>query len=437
VDDEPAARRGLARALLARGLAVDTAESGEAALDLLRTRPADAALLDHEMPELDGLATLTQIRRRHPEVEVVLMVPLGDLAVSAAALRAGAYATVATPLPSPEVAVPLLERAAERRRLAARVRTLEQQIAGQQQLGEIVASSRKMTDLLRRATAAASSSAPVLVLGEPGTGKGLLARFIQRRSNRAHAPLIVWSAASVAPDAAPSELVAALAEAENGTLVLHDVGALARAAQADLASSLARRDAGRPRVVAIAEPYLRDKAARGDFREDLFYRLAAVLLEVPPLRRRREDIALLAYHFLSRYAAREDKAVRRITPDALRALRDHAWPGNVGELKSAVEHAVVMARGNAILRADLPFATPDAGYEDDAPGVAFAEADVLELTYADAKKRAASVFDRAYVERRMKRSAGNVSEAARLSGMDRSNFRRLLKQVRSRQKPAR
>ncbi len=242
---------------------------------------------------------------------------------------------------------------------------------------------------------------------------------------------MVLSPAELGEDAARAELASALAEAEGGTLILDDLGALPRAAQADLLRALTGAGARRTdaRVIAAALPDLRAQVARGELREDLFYRLAAVLLEVPPLRRRREDIPLLAYHFLSRCAAREGKDIRRITVEALRALRAHPWPGNVGELRGAVEHAVVMARGDAILPADLPIGQPDEDDDDDpqTPGD-----ELLELPYAEAKDQAVASFDRAYVELRMKRTGGNVSEAARLAGMDRSNFRRLLKRARGR-----
>jgi DNA-binding NtrC family response regulator len=187
-------------------------------------------------------------------------------------------------------------------------------------------------------------------------------------------------------------------------------------------------------VIATALPSLRDQVARGAFREDLFYGLATVLLEVPPLRRRREDVPLLAYHFLARFAAREGKAIRRIAAEALKLLRAHPWPGNVGELRGAVEHAAVMARGDVILPADLPIGREGAeGDDGDADPALMAAGEVLELPYAEAKEQAVTAFDRAYVERRMKRTGGNVSEAARLSGMDRSNFKRLLKRVRGRE----
>jgi DNA-binding NtrC family response regulator len=434
VDDEPAARRSLARVLQARGLLVDTAESGAAALDLLRTRPVDVVLLDRDLPEPGGLPLLAELRRRHPEVEVVLLVPLGDPDAAAAAVRAGAYAVVSTPLPAPEAVVPPVERAAERRRLIERVRSLETQLAEHEQLGEIVGSSARMVDLLRRAFAAASSAAPVLILGERGTGKDLLARAVHRRSPRARAPLVVLSLSELRDLTAGAELAAALEQAEGGTLLLEDLGSLPRAAQLTLYQALTGPARPDVRLLTTALPDLREQVARGDFREDLFYRLASVLLEVPPLRRRREDVPLLAYHFLSRAAAREGKAIRRIGPEALRALRRHAWPGNVGELRYAVEHAVVMARGESILPADLPLGRDEEALENaDEPGVAFATSDVLELPYAEAKERAVAAFDEAYVERRLKHTSENMSEAARLSGLDRSNFRRLVKRVRGRE----
>jgi DNA-binding NtrC family response regulator len=435
VDDEPALRRSLARALLARGFSVDTAESGQAALDLLRTRPIDAVLLDREMPDVEGLPVLAHLRRHHPEVEVVLMVPLGDPETAAAALPSGAYAIVGRPLPAPEAVVPPVERAAERRRILSRMRALEQQIAEHEQLGEIVGSSPRMVEILRRATTAAASSAPVLVLGERGTGKRLLGRVVHRRSNRARAPLVVLGPGELGEEAATTELAAALEQAEGGTLLVDDLGALPRAAQAELLGR-ALTDPRRAdvRVIATALPELREQVARGTFRKDLFYGLATVLLEVPPLRRRREDVPLLAYHFLGRFAAREGKAIRRIAAEALKLLRAHAWPGNVEELRRAVEHATVMARGDVILPGDLLIGKEDEdrGEDDGAPAL-IADGEALELSYAEAKDRAVAAFDEAYVERRMKRTGGNVSEAARLSGLDRSNFRRLLKKVRGRE----
>jgi DNA-binding NtrC family response regulator len=433
VDDEPAVRRALARALMERGFAVDTAEGGRAALDLLRTRPADVVLLDRSMPDMDGPSVLAGLREEHPGVAVVMMVPAGDDEAAASALRAGAYDVVHKPVTAPELLCRPLERAAERRRLEVSLRAVEQRLLQHESLGEILSGSTRMAELDRRAASAASTSSPILVLGERGTGKELLARSIHRRSNRAREPLHILRLEGLPEDLAIAEILGALEISEGATLLLDDVGELGPSAQAALVRALAdearRRDV---RMLATGLPELRERVKAGTFRQELFYRLSVIALEIPPLRRRRDDIPLLAYHFLSRFAPRAGKEIRRIGVEALRKLREHAWPGNVRELGSVIEHAVVMARGDVILPADLPLGHAVETDEDaEPPGPAMiAGEEVFEMPYADAKDHAVEAFDQMYVDRLMKRAGGNVSEAARLAGMDRSNFRRILKKAR-------
>ena len=433
VDDEPAVRRAIARALMERGFAVDTAEGGRAALDLLRTRAVDVLLVDRSMPDMDGMSVLAGVRQDHPDVAVVMMVPAGDDEAAAAALRAGAYDVVRKPVTAPELLARPLERAAERRRLEGSLRATEQKLLQHESLGEILSGSTRMAELDRRAAGAASTSSSILVLGERGTGKELLARSLHRRSNRAREPLHILRLSGLPEDLATAELLGALELAEGATLLLDDVGELGPSAQAALVRALGgearRRDV---RVLSTALPELRDRVKEGTFRQELFYRLSVIALEIPPLRRRRDDIPLLAYHFLSRFAPRAGKDIRRIGVEALRRLREHAWPGNVRELGSVMEHAVVMAKGDAILPADLPIgqAVEMDDEEGEAAPATIASEELFEMPYADAKDHAVDAFDQAYVDRLMKRAGGNVSEAARLAGMDRSNFRRLVKKAR-------
>ena len=189
------------------------------------------------------------------------------------------------------------------------------------------------------------------------------------------------------------------------------------------------------RIIAATHEDPRELTAAGRLREDLYYRLSAVLINLPPLRQRKEDIPLLAHHFLQKYGKKDGRDVRRISVEAMRALRDHPWPGNVRELESAIEYASVIARGDVIWPADLPppLAPPDAGpgarrRRRGASGAAL-PAELGELPYAEAKERAIEAFDRAYVAQLMAGAGGNVSEAARRAGIDRSNFRRLRKKV--------
>jgi DNA-binding NtrC family response regulator len=442
VDDEPVVRRTLARALMARGIAVDTAEGGAAALDLLRSRALDAVILDRQLPDSDGLSLLGRLRREHPEVEVVMLIPAGDPVSGERALKEGAYDIVHKPIDAPDVVARLLSRALERRGLAARARAAEQRLSSQEPLGEIILASARMVELDRRAHSAAATSAPVLVLGERGTGKELFARAVHRRSNRAHDRLQILRLAGLSEGLAAAELLGAIEEAEGGTLLLDDLGELAPANQLLLAKTLQSGElrAGTKsahrfdvRFVSTALPTLRDRLKDGTFREDLFYRLGVLPLEIPPLRRRKDDIPVLAYHFLSRFAPRAGKDLRRISVEALRKLREHAWPGNVRELSAVIEHAVVMTKGESLLPADLPLGEMASGRGDDdedaGQPAAIADSEVLEMAYGEAKEQAMVTFDKAYVDGVLKRAGGNQSEAARLAGMDRSNFRRLMKRA--------
>ena len=226
--------------------------------------------------------------------------------------------------------------------------------------------------------------------------------------------------------------------AARGTVFLDDLGALPASAQAHLLRILTdhlvqRAGEAEPRavdvrVLAAASADLREQVKAGKFREDLYYRLNVFAIHLPPLRRRKEDIPLLAYHFLQKYGPSAAHPIKRISVEALRLLRENPWPGNVRELAATIEHAVAMARGEAIIPADLPAAAGDR-YDDTTSA---GQEDLIEGTYAEAKDRVVSSFDQAYVERLLQRVGGNVSEAARLSGMDRSNFRRLMKKVERR-----
>ncbi len=188
------------------------------------------------------------------------------------------------------------------------------------------------------------------------------------------------------------------------------------------------------RVIAATNVDLKERISQGRFREDLYYRLAVIPLRLPPLRQRKEDIPLLAYHFLQKYARRSGRDIKRIGTETLRVLREQPWPGNVRQLENAIEHAVVMTRGDCIMPADLPALNQneDPFFTDASQASASAAWDetLVDLPYADAKERAGTAFDRTYVERLLQRAEGNMSEAARQAGMDRSNFRRLVKKVR-------
>jgi DNA-binding NtrC family response regulator len=294
-----------------------------------------------------------------------------------------------------------------------------------------------------------------LITGESGTGKELVARTIHDHSTREGRPfrsldcgavpeaLLAMELFGSVPGAFPGAIdkPGIFELADRGTVFLDDLGALPPSGQigllrilTDHAVQRAGESEARPvdvRVLAAAVD-LRECVKAGLFRVDLYYRLNVFAIHLPPLRRRKEDIPLLAYHFLQKYGPHAGRDIKRISVEALRRLRENPWPGNVRELEATIEHAVVMARGEAIVPADLPAVEEDRRIDDDEdaalpPG----GHDLTEGSYAEAKDKVVSAFDRAYVEHLLRRVGGNVSEAARLSGMDRSNFRRLMKKVRA------
>ncbi|MEJ7732881.1 MAG: sigma-54 dependent transcriptional regulator [Polyangiaceae bacterium] len=457
VDDEASLRRSLARLLMARGFDVLTAEDGAAALTLLATTNIDVMLVDLIMPRMSGMAVLERVKQEHAEVEVVMMTAFGEVETAVAAVRAGADDFLTKPFAATEAVAHTLEKAAEHKRLVDRTRLLEQRLEQHEMFGELVGSSPRMQEVYRLALGVAPTTSTVLILGETGTGKELVARAIHQHSARADRPFRAINCGAIPEGLVESELFgstrgaftgaqdrAGLFElADKSTLFLDEIGDLPQMAQAKLLRALAQGEIRRVgasenktidvRVIAATNVDLKERIAAGRFREDLFYRLNVIPIFLPPLRQRKEDIPLLAYHFLQKYARRAGREIKRISVEALRLLRDQPWPGNVRELENAIEHAVVMARGDSILPNDLPFQRARAAGGEDEPspssGPIFS-ADLCDMPYGDAKERANQSFDKTYVERLMQRTSNNVSEAARQAGMDRSNFRRLLKKVR-------
>lgn len=455
VDDEPSLRRSIARLLMSKGFAVDTAEDGEAALDLLKTRNIDVMLLDLMMPKMTGMDVLGRVKHLYPDVEVIMMTAFGDFDTAVSAVRAGAYDFLAKPFANPDAVALALEKAAEHRRLVDRTRALERRLEQHEKFGELVGSSSKMQEIYRLALGVAPTSSTVLILGENGTGKELVARAVHQHSTRAEKAIRVVNCGAIPETLVESELFGSVRGAftgavdkpgvfelaDKGTVFLDEIGDLPPMAQVKLLRVLAQGEVKRVgasetkvvdvRVLAATNVDLKERIGSGRFREDLYYRLSVIPVHLPPLRRRKEDIPLLAYHFLQKYGRKAGREIKRISVEALRLLRDHAWPGNVRELENAIEYAVVMARGDAIMPADLPFSRARESDDEVLSGGGLFGQDLSSMPYADAKDKAVDAFDRAYVERLMKRASGNVSEAARQAGMDRSNFRRLLKKVRS------
>lgn len=452
IDDEPVMTEWLKVLLEHAGFEVKTAPAGSRGEEIFKTWHPDAVITDLMLPDVDGIELIRRFKQLDPEAGVIIITGQGNIPQSVEAVKAGAFDFLEKPVDA-ERLLDKLEKAIKQKTLIDENEQLKARLEDRYKFQNVIGKSKKMQELFDLVESVAASEANILLQGENGTGKELVARAIHQHSARAGRPLFAVDCGAIPDTLLDAELFGSVRGAapgaldrpglfelaDGGTLFLDEIGALPLGVQVKLLRALAQGKSKRVgateeklvdvRVIAATNVDLRARIASGAFREDLFYRLNVIPIHLPSLRMRKDDIPLLAYHFLQRYARRAGRDVKRISVEAMRLLRDEEWPGNVRELESAIEHAVVMARGEAILPTDLPFAHERSAAE--AHGTAsFFAGDLAELPYTDAKERATHAFDVSYLERVMKRTGSNVSEAARQAGMDRSNFRRLLKKAR-------
>jgi len=375
VDDEPSNRQVLARILAREGYRVEQADDGRQALDRLRSGGVDLVLSDLKMPGMDGLELLKAARALDRDVEFIVMTAYGTVEVAVDAMKEGAYDFITKPLRRVEL-VTTVRKALEKQLLACENRRLRARLAEDD---EVIGRSPVMRRLLEEIEQVAPSEASVLLEGESGTGKGLLAKRIHDSSARAARRLVTVNCAAIPDTLLESELfgyepgafTGARARKEGrfdlaagGTLFLDEVTEMAPGTQVKLLRVLQEGDYERVggtrtlkadcRVLSATNRELDRMVQEGGFRADLYYRLNVIRLHVPPLRERGEDIPLLAQFFLARYSRKNRKELEAITPDALDALCGYHWPGNVRELENVIERAVVLARGAQIGLEDLP-----------------------------------------------------------------------------------
>src|SRR5262245_27792605 len=376
VDDEPGVRSALSGVLRDEGYQVDAVESGETCLERLARQPYDVVVLDVWLPGMDGLATLTRMRERQVDSQVVIISGHGSVESAVRAIKMGAFDFVEKPL-SLEKTVLVVRNALRQRHLEAENLALRAKVDAQHTM---VGESYAMTKLREQVTMAAPTNGRVLIFGENGTGKELVARNIHQLSRRRSAPFVEVNCAAIPEDLIESELfghvrgafTGAVADrrgkfeaAHGGTIFLDEIADMSLKTQAKVLRVLqeqvmepvggVNRIKVDARVLAATNKDLPQEIRDGRFRQDLYFRLNVVPISVPSLRSRRDDIPRLAAHFMSSFASEYGRRSKTFEADAMAALQQYEWPGNVRELRNVIERLMIMVPGETISAADLGF----------------------------------------------------------------------------------
>jgi two-component system response regulator HydG len=383
VDDEAAAREGLAKLLRQEGYQVDVSVDGKQALALASEQAPALIITDLRMPNVDGMQFLERLRKDGVTTPVIVMTAFGEVSTAVAAMRAGAEDFLTKPLEFDALLL-VVERALARQALKSEAENLRRQLRARDQHGleGLLGASQAMQRVYRMVKQVAPARASVLITGESGTGKGEVARALHQLSPRASKPFVALHCAALAESLLESELfghergaftgadkrrIGRIEQANGGTLFLDEIGEIPPSTQVKLLRVLQERSFERVggnetinvdvRLVAATNKQLTEEVAGKRFREDLYYRLNVVHIEMPPLSQRGSDIVLLAEHFLTRFAEENQRTIERFSDAARAKLLAHHWPGNVRELENAIERAVVFTEGTAVEADALPFAT--------------------------------------------------------------------------------
>jgi two-component system response regulator HydG len=455
-EDESVMRNALERVLTTLGYSVTSAEDGYWAMrKLVEEGPFDVALLDIRMPAMDGMEVLERAVENYPLTSVVMMTGQATVETAVRSLKLGAFDYLSKPFSDIwEVCEVRVGRAVEYSRHLRSASFAAERVVSELESSEgefegMIGTSPEMIHVYEMISGVAATSASVLIQGETGSGKELVARAIHLRSRRSGKAFVPLNCAALPPELLESELFGhekgaftgahaskrgLFDEADGGTLFLDEIGEMPLALQAKLLRVLQEgefRPVGSSRIhkvdvriLTATHQNLRMATAEGSFREDLFYRIAVVTIDVPSLRNRRQDIPMLAHHFLEILSEAAPHRVEGFTREAMLSLVEFDWPGNVRELRNVIEGALIFTKSTHIELQDIPERAQRRPSKSPLPGL---HPDLVGMVYVEAKQRAVHDFESFYVGALLERSMGNVSAAARAAGMDRSNFRRLLR----------
>lgn len=443
VDDEPSILQSLGGLLIDEGFEVHTASNGYEALKSIESESPDLVLLDIWMPGLDGIDTLQEIKKNNPYIQVIIITGHGTIETAVKATKMGAYDLIEKPLSIDKIIV-AINNALNFRRLEEENRYLRKKMI---QKNSISGNSPPIQLLRKQVAVAAPTDTWILIKGENGTGKELVARTIHQLSRRATEPLITVNCAAIPEELIESELFGQekgvlpgastkkrgkFELANSGTIFLDEIGDMSLKTQSKMLRVLEEQKFNRVggsrtisvdvRVIAATNKILEYEIEKGHFREDLFYRLNVVPIDVPPLRKRIEDIPLLVDIFFEEFAKQSQQNKKKMTPVALDLLGRYFWPGNVRELKNLIERLAIMVEKDVIDVNDLP----DPYKSSTGSDPAFSGAELLAV---DSLKEAKKLFEREYIQKKLEENENNITKTAETIGVGRSYLHKKIKEI--------
>jgi DNA-binding NtrC family response regulator len=437
IDDESAIVDTLRILLKNEGFAAHVAFGGKQGLDQIATLRPDIVISDIRMPAVGGLDVLAAAKAQDPDMPVILMTAQASLQTAITAVNDGAFHYVQKPFQN-DALMAIVKRAAETRKLKTENKALKREIRRRDEVGKPIGSNRAWLDVLNIAETVAASDSTVLLQGESGTGKGVVARYIHELSTRSAGPFVSINCGALPESLLESELfghvkgsftgavkdkAGMFSAAEQGSFFLDEIGETTAATQVKLLRVLQHREvipvgATEPipidtRLIAATNRNLDDEIARGNFRSDLYYRLNVISIEIPPLRERRDDIPLLAESFLEDIAKKRGEAKKKLSAEAATQLQEYSWPGNVRELENAIERAVILASNGTIVPGALPYKIRQRKSEP-------------LISSRPAPNPSLEAIERAYIMWVLGAEGGNKSRAADVLGIDTSTLHRKL-----------
>ncbi len=444
VDDEKAARFGMKLALEKDGYKVVEASDGIDAFDVIKTKNPSLIFLDINMPKINGIQALEEIKQMESPPMIVIVTAYGSERVAVEAMKKGAYDYIAKPYEIDELRL-IAQHAFEKLALEEENARLRSEIDRLDSRGEIVGESREMNQVFNKIEKVGPSDVTVLIQGESGSGKELVAKEIHKKSSRKNNAMIIMNCAALPETLIESELfghekgaftgaterrLGKFELADNGTIFLDEIGDMSPNTQAKVLRILQEQSFERlggtetlrvdVRLISATHKDLFKGIKEGNFREDLYYRLKVVEILLPPLRNRREDIIILAERFIRYFSEKHRKNVKAISNDAVKVFTRYSWPGNVRELQNVIESAVVMANAETLEISDFP--------EEIRNSESNSSLD-YNLPFRDAKKIVVEAFERDFVSRKLAENKGNISKAAEALGMHRQSLQHKLKEL--------